>query len=189
MPGLTAILALTMTGWEWWRYYAEKPPQPMLFSLMAMAYLAFAAWQFHRFLPRLRALRQGIEGERAVGQFLERLRERGYHVFHDVLGDGFNVDHVLIGPAGVFSIETKTWSKPLKDDARVICLGDSLRIGPLEPDRNPIIQAVAQAAWLKQLLSESTGSLPKSTAACPDFVQPKPMTGSSPPRRPALQAC
>ncbi len=28
MPGLTAILALTMAGWEWWRYYAEKPPQP-----------------------------------------------------------------------------------------------------------------------------------------------------------------
>ncbi len=157
MPALSAILMLLMAGLEWWRYYAERPPQPRLLSVIAITFLAFAGWRFYRLLPRLRALRQGMEGERAVGQFLERLRERGYQVFHDVLGDGFNVDHVLICPAGVFSIETKTWSKPLKGDARVICLGDSLRIGPQEPDRNPIVQAMAQAAWLKQLLSQSTG--------------------------------
>jgi hypothetical protein len=58
----------------------------------------------------MRTLRQGIEGEKAVGQFLERLREQRYQVFHDLVGDGFNVDHVLIGPAGVFTIETKTSS-------------------------------------------------------------------------------
>lgn len=38
-----------------------------------------------------------MEGERAVGQFLEQLREQGFHVFHDVVGTGFNVDHVLVG--------------------------------------------------------------------------------------------
>lgn len=157
MPVLAALLIASMTAMEWWRYYAKQPPSPKLLSVVALAFVAFAAWRFWRIVPRLRALRQGMEGERAVGQFLERLRESGYHVFHDVIGTDFNIDHVLIGPAGVFTIETKTWSKPLKGEARVICEGDSLRVGTLKPDRNPIIQAKAQAAWLKQLLSASTG--------------------------------
>ena len=43
---------------------------------------------------------------------LEDLRAQGYAVFHDIPGDGFNVDHALIGPAGIFAIETKTRAKP-----------------------------------------------------------------------------
>ena len=96
-------------------------------------------------------------GERAVGEFLERLRGDGYQVFHDVLGEGFNLDHVLIGPAGVFTIETKTWSKPAKGPAHLAFDGDSIRKGQSEPDRNPVIQVRAQVGWLKNLLHESTG--------------------------------
>lgn len=92
-----------------------------------------------------------------MGQFLERLREQGYQLFHDVTGEGFNVDHVLIGPAGVFTIETKTRSKPRRGDARVSFDGERLLVAGFEPDRNPIVQAKAQVAWLSQLLTESTG--------------------------------
>jgi hypothetical protein len=105
----------------------------------------------------MRALRQGIEGEKAVGQFLDRLRADGYQVFHDVLGDGFNIDHVLIGTAGVFTVETKTWSKPLQGDARISYDGEKLTAGKWQPDRDPLIQAKAQARWMKAQLSESTG--------------------------------
>ncbi len=40
----------------------------------------------------------------------------GYSIFHDFPGqtaDGtrFNIDHVLVGPAGAIIIETKAWSK------------------------------------------------------------------------------
>jgi hypothetical protein len=42
-------------------------------------------------------LMQGREGEKAVGQYLERLRARGYQVLHDIPGENFNIDHVLIG--------------------------------------------------------------------------------------------
>lgn len=110
-----------------------------------------------RALPALRNLRQGLEGERAVGQFLERLREQGYHVYHDVIGSGFNVDHVLIGPAGVFTIETKTWSKPVAGRAEVVFDGEKIAVGVAAPELDPIIQAKAQASWLRSLLAESTG--------------------------------
>ena len=102
-------------------------------------------------------LRQGLDGERVVGQFLERLRGSGFHVFHDVVGAGFNVDHVLIGPAGVFTIETKTWSKPVRGNPQIHFDGEKIRIGVSEPDRDPVAQAKAQAGWMRTLLLESTG--------------------------------
>jgi hypothetical protein len=104
----------------------------------------------------LHALKLGRDGEKAVGQFLESLRERGYRVFHDVVGGNFNLDHVLIGPAGVFTVETKTHSKP-SGDARITFDGETIRVGGFEPDRDPVIQARAQVSWLRELLSESTG--------------------------------
>src|SRR5687768_1146565 len=48
----------------------------------------------------------GFAGERHVAQELSKLDDR-FRVVHDVdIGRG-NVDHVVIGPAGVFAIETK----------------------------------------------------------------------------------
>jgi Nuclease-related domain len=110
----------------------------------------------YRSLPRLRALKLGRDGEKAVGQFLDRLRERGYRIFHDVSGGNFNLDHVLIGPAGVFTVETKTHRKP-RGNPQIDLDGDTIRIDGFEPDRDPVVQARAQASWLRELLSESTG--------------------------------
>jgi hypothetical protein len=57
----------------------------------------------------------------------------------------------------VFTIETKTYSKPAKGKAEVTFDGERIKIGHWEPDRNPVIQARAQAGWLKSLLMETTG--------------------------------
>ena len=64
---------------------------------------------------------------------------------------------MLIGPAGVFTIETKTWSKPLRGDARIAYDGNTLIVAGRVPDRDPLVQAKAQANWLRALLTESTG--------------------------------
>ena len=55
-----------------------------------------------------RAWRMGARGERFSGWLLDRLPE-GWHVFHDVpVGErGVNIDHLVIGPAGVFTVNTK----------------------------------------------------------------------------------
>ncbi len=51
---------------------------------------------------------RGAEGERAVGAVLTQLEGDGWKALHDIsLGRG-NVDHVLIGPGGIFTIETKS---------------------------------------------------------------------------------
>lgn len=51
---------------------------------------------------------RGAEGERAVGAICAELEADGWRAIHDVsLGHG-NVDHILIGAGGIFTIETKS---------------------------------------------------------------------------------
>ncbi|MEV6954941.1 nuclease-related domain-containing protein [Streptomyces sp. NPDC051183] len=51
----------------------------------------------------------GLEGERRVGQELNRLSPLGWRVLHGVeKSNGGDIDHLVIGPGGVFSINTKT---------------------------------------------------------------------------------
>ncbi len=166
---LLALFFVMMALLEWWKWWMDQPPEPYLYSGAAALFIALAAWKFRRHRPRLHAIRQGLEGEKVVGQFLERLRVHGYQVFHDVVGPTFNVDHVLIGPAGVFTIETKTLSKPHRGDARVTGDAEGLLVGGLRMERDPVVQARAQAGWLHHQLKESTG---KSFPVRPVIVFP-----------------
>ena len=59
--------------------------------------------------PRAERRERGARGERKVGAVLDGLGP-DWHAVHDIyLGRG-NIDHVLIGPAGVFTVETKSHS-------------------------------------------------------------------------------
>lgn len=156
-PLVTALVLVVLAALEWSHYYFPQKPSPILYTVGALVGVGYAAFQIWRVWPRLRALKLGRDGEKVVGQFLERLRENGYQVFHDVVGAGFNVDHVLIGPAGAFTIETKTFSKRRSPDAKVIFDGERIVVDGHEPDRDPVVQANAQAGWLRELLAESTG--------------------------------
>ncbi|MFF9048061.1 nuclease-related domain-containing protein [Streptomyces parvulus] len=52
--------------------------------------------------------RKGLEGERRVGAELDRLGRYGWRVLHSIpLANKVDIDHLLIGPGGVFSINTK----------------------------------------------------------------------------------
>ncbi|HEV3047354.1 MAG TPA: nuclease-related domain-containing protein [Solirubrobacteraceae bacterium] len=65
-------------------------------------------------MPLVERRDRGASGEEHVGGLLERLRERGWQVIHDAsLGQG-NVDHILIGPPGIFTVETKSHPGPVR---------------------------------------------------------------------------
>lgn len=58
--------------------------------------------------PIIQRWGRGAAGEELVGAALDGLGERGWFALHDVqLGRG-NIDHLLLGPAGLFTIETKS---------------------------------------------------------------------------------
>lgn len=51
---------------------------------------------------------QGAEGEEVVGGILEGLSAEGWHVIHDVSFGRGNIDHIVVGPGGIFTVETKS---------------------------------------------------------------------------------
>src|SRR5574341_2607275 len=108
-----AIGYIALAIYEWFRWIFNAPPQPIPATVVAVIVSGFAVYRLLIIRKRYRDLRLGLEGEKRVGQFLENLRREGCEVFHDIPGDGFNIDHVVVSPHGVFVIETKTYIKPI----------------------------------------------------------------------------
>jgi hypothetical protein len=145
-----------LASMEWLGYLTHSPRRPILFSCATAIAFAVGAWRVWVIRGKVRQLKLGRDGERVVGQFLERLREGGAQIFHDVPGDGFNLDHVIISPNGLYAIETKTFSKPWPK-AKVTVEGKTLLVAGRVPDCDPIEQVASAAKWLESKLEESTG--------------------------------
>jgi hypothetical protein len=65
-------------------------------------------------LPLVERRDRGATGEEQVGGNLDQMADLGWCVIHDAsLGRG-NVDHILIGPPGIFTIETKSHPGPVR---------------------------------------------------------------------------
>jgi len=166
---MAAIFTIVLALHEWWRWYAKSPPQPIIFSVFAIVVAAYTTRKILLVKRQLKTLRLARDGEKIVGQFLESLRENGYRVLHDIVGDKFNIDHLLIGPKGIFTIETKTLNKPAKGEPRVDYDGTQILVNGFKPDRDPVIQAKSQAKWIKELVKELTG---KTIIVRPAVVYP-----------------
>ena len=85
---------------QWTQYLLKSPPTPLLMTVMAAFAWALFIYKASRVKKKARGLKLGRDGERAVAECLDTLREDGYRLLHDVVGGSFNLDHVLIGPAG-----------------------------------------------------------------------------------------
>lgn len=120
-------------------------------------------WLWRKFSERRNYL-LGYLGERTVAEALTPLLREGYHVFHDlpaVAGDRkFNIDHIAVGPTGLFVVETKTRRKGRAragfKDHEVTFNGQQL-IWPWGEDRHGLEQAEAEARWLGEWLQRMTG--------------------------------
>lgn len=110
--------------------------------------------------------RLGLLGEQVVGLILDRLSSASIRVFHDleVTEPGrktWNIDHVVLTPAGVFAIETKTRRKPKETGTggqvghKVIYDGQQLIFpSSMQADRHGLQQAQGNADWLAGKLTD-----------------------------------
>ena len=142
---------------EWWRWFSKTPPVPWAYTFLAAVAVVVSIWKIRGALQKVQRLKLGRDGEKAVGQFLDRLRESGAQIFHDIPGAGFNLDHVVIHRTGLYVVETKTLSKPDRGEARLVDDGQTVTRNGLAPERNPIVQVRAARRWLSELVEESTG--------------------------------
>jgi hypothetical protein len=89
-------------------------------GLVGLAVAALVGWRL-RFRPseQARAWQRGAAGERRTARLLDRLTRDGYVVFHDlaVPGSDANVDHLVIGPTGLFVIDSKQWTGSVHQSA------------------------------------------------------------------------
>lgn len=110
---------------------------------------------------KLRNLKLGFQGERAVAEELNQLSRQGCHVFHDVpMAPYSNLDHVIVSSAGVFAVETKTRRKRKTESGqaeyKVVFDGKTLQF-PLHSETKPLDQARRQSDQLSAVLSKSVG--------------------------------
>lgn len=166
---MMVAFAVMIAVHEWIRWFLNTPPQPVVLSIAGLIVTIYATRKIILAKRKLKRLRMARDGERSVGQFLDELRGKGYRVLHDIVGNDFNIDHLLIGPKGVFTIETKTISKPAKGRADIDYDGTQILVNGFKPERDPVVQAKAQAHWIKGLLADLTG---KSVAVRPAVVYP-----------------
>jgi hypothetical protein len=157
--GAVGIAFAVVAVAEWVLRWLGRPVTPAMWALAAVACGGIAAWRFFKLKPQFAALRQAIRGEREIARMLEALRALGYVPFHDLPGDGFNVDHALIGPGGVFAIETKTISKRPSKDAVIDYDGTRVLVDGETPDRDPVAQAEAVADHVRDVLRQMTGRM------------------------------
>jgi hypothetical protein len=68
--------------------------------------------------PDAAAWRSGAAGERRTARLLDPLERHGWAVLHDlaVPGSRANIDHLVIGPGGVFVMDSKQYSGRLRLD-------------------------------------------------------------------------
>ena len=154
-PLLLALFTIVLAGLEWWGYATNSKPSPWTFTIAAALVTVYAVVRCVRTFKRLRNLKLGRDGERAVAQYLEWFRTAEFFVLHDVPNDDANIDHVLIGPRGIFTIETKTVSKPARGECKIRIENQQVLVNGHVIDRDPLRQAKAQARWLSNFLAQA----------------------------------
>ncbi|MEV4682687.1 nuclease-related domain-containing protein [Streptomyces kurssanovii] len=97
--------------------------------------------------PMDESRRKELLGERRTGAELGRLTRHGWRVLHSIpLADGGDIDHLLIGPGGVFTVRTE-----YHPQQSVRADDDTVRIDDGDP-RPYIAECRAEAALVRKVL-------------------------------------
>ncbi|VGO20025.1 nuclease-related domain-containing protein [Pontiella sulfatireligans] len=130
----------------------------ILFFLVALATAFLLVWGDRR----LGNFLKGAKGEEWVAHELAFLSSE-YTVFNGLrLGGGKqNFDHIIVGPAGVFVVETKNWK------GSVEFREGRLYAGGKEPSRPPLKQVKAATTELVSWIDDAgCGDLPMHSVLC-----------------------
>ncbi len=152
---LSPLIFFVISLMEFSQWYFKTDPNPLIYLIIFILSLIYGIYKFLKTKKNIQKLKMARDGEVAVGQQLELLREYGCRIYHDILGDNFNIDHVIISEKGIFIIETKTYSKPEKGESKIVYDGKHLNINGYHIGDSIIKQAKAEQNWLKESIKEA----------------------------------
>ena len=164
---LAALLVPLFAGYCFLRIYSILPGLPVALSsglVLVLVSVGLVVWMLLRFIRSYHNCLLGYKGERAVGEHLNLLHGEACRVFHDMPAQvgrkKFNLDHIVVGPTGVWLIETKPRRKgrarPGYKDHQVTYTGKVLDY-PWGEEAFGLEQARYEAQWLSDFIFERTG--------------------------------
>ncbi|MCQ2367633.1 MAG: NERD domain-containing protein [Kiritimatiellae bacterium] len=112
--------------------------------LLAISFV-FAIWSWSRGFKQVERFFIGARGEERVSGLLMKLPD-SYHIFNDFVVGRKHVDHVVVGPSGVFAVETKCWAGKVTIEDGFVLVNGKL------PDRSPLAQVKREAEYVKSAL-------------------------------------
>jgi hypothetical protein len=113
---------------------------------------------FYFYLRKYHIYRGGWQGEKEVATLLSHSLSDDYYLLNDLYrrDGGGDIDHIVLGPNGVFVLETKNWN------GSISCNGDEWeRFGKSNFSGSPSRQVKRNAAKIKQIIdnNQNLGSL------------------------------
>ena len=121
----------------------------LLFAILFFVSLAAVVVLWRKGVRRVASFFVGARGEERVAGLLATL-PADYDVFHDFVAAGTPVDHVVVGAAGVYSIETKNWR-----GAITLTKDRNLLVDGHVADRSPIRQTIREADAVRAELAKA----------------------------------
>ena len=157
-PVLVVFFLCSLALLEWTRVFLNTPNLQWFYTAIAMIFATYYGIKIMKNIKEIKNIRLGRDGERIVGESLDELKTIGYKVYHDIVSDSFNIDHVVIGPAGVFTIETKTYRKQVGTNPQIYYDGNKIRIDGVSAQsqiKDPVRQAKGQMYWLQDFINDN----------------------------------
>ncbi len=74
---------------------------------LLVGFLLYGTNKLRRLDAKKRRLQRVYAGLQTVAQEISRLMASGYRVYHDFPSGRFHIDHIIVGPNGVFSIQSR----------------------------------------------------------------------------------
>jgi len=121
---------------------------PMIGFTLTVASFVYAMVMVSRGLKHVERFFKGARGEEKVAGILTELPD-SYHVFNDFDCKGTHIDHVVVGPGGVFSVETKFWN------GRVTVEDGHILVDGRLPSHSPLSQTVKEATLVRNALAKA----------------------------------
>lgn len=157
------LIVLQLAIFEWMRHLFGWPPQHIAMTMMALLLSGYAAYRIRPIWQRIHQARDVKHAEWQVATLLRGLAGRGFRVAHDVrLRGGVSFDYVVVGPGGVFAVDTDTSRVPRRPEDRVEHRverdgSESLVVSGLERFGDPLGKLHGEAHHLKASLRRRVG--------------------------------
>ena len=137
-----------------WGWHAIATWQFGLLEQISLIVLFAPVGVFYFYLHEYRVYSGGVEGEKQVAQLLSRTLSNDYYLVNDLYlqgSRGGDIDHVVLGPNGIFVLETKNWS------GKITVVEDLWhRAGKRNLHGSPSRQAKNNAGKIKRLIDMSS---------------------------------